>query len=319
MIPVYVLYVVFLQAIVRTHSKCPSSYNEVSPGLCVVRLRTAYSFCEACEMCAQYGAVRGHLAFILGRNANRVFPNQSETTFTWLGFNKFLTQPRQPAVEWRDVDPRTPDFTTNDWELKLANIEPTPNLPVVVINSVGAMYTCVSNCYGLAIAVYCEYGGVLPTGSLHQQYRSDFPVPLTELVSSETGGYGCSKEVKSNSIIDCARNLPVTQLILRPNILLAQASTEAIREHCKQIARSRGLFERSYGRANSLNTLSESKCENETCQSKCNHQANKLQAEKYPSIRLSVKFAFNDSLNNCTDEPQMSKPVQPLNGCSWLL
>ncbi|KAG5453238.1 hypothetical protein CSKR_113603 [Clonorchis sinensis] len=204
MIPVYVLYVVFLQAIVRTHSKCPSSYNEVSPGLCVVRLRTAYSFCEACEMCAQYGAVRGHLAFILGRNANRVFPNQSETAFTWLGFNKFLTQPRQPAVEWRDVDPRTPDFTTNGSEMKFATREASI-LPVVVINSVGTMYTCVSNCYGLAIAVYCEYGGVLPTGSLHQQYRSDFPVPLTELVSSETGGYGCSKEVKSNSIIDCAR------------------------------------------------------------------------------------------------------------------
>ncbi|KER33251.1 hypothetical protein T265_00935 [Opisthorchis viverrini] len=203
--PMILLYVAFLQAIMRAHSQCPSPYNEVSPGLCVVRLASANSFCAACEMCAKYGAARGQLAFVLGRNANRVFPNDSETGHTWLGFNKFLTEPTQRAVGWRDVDPRTPGFMTNGPEMQLAVAEPQANSTVVVTHGNGKMYDCPSDCYELGLAVYCEYGGVLPTGLLLQQYRSDFPVSLTEVISSQTHGYGCFAEANSTSIIDCGR------------------------------------------------------------------------------------------------------------------
>ncbi|TGZ70574.1 hypothetical protein CRM22_001849 [Opisthorchis felineus] len=203
--PMILLYVGFLLTILSTHSGCPSSYNQISPDLCVVRLTTANTFCRACEMCAQYGAARGHLAFLLGRNANRVFPVTAEPGYTWLGFTKFLTEPSLFTIGWRDVDPRTPGFTTTGSEMIWSGLELQDDQPVAVIYKDGVIYDCTVDCFGLPLTVYCEYGGVLPIGPLQQQYRSDFPLSLTDLIRPGSKVFGCFLEVNSSSIIDCAR------------------------------------------------------------------------------------------------------------------
>ncbi|KER17984.1 hypothetical protein T265_16376, partial [Opisthorchis viverrini] len=55
------------------------------------------------------------------------------------------------------------------------------------------------------LAVYCEFGGSLPTGVLHQQYRSDFPAPLDNFIQTDENLFGCYQEVTASSIMDCTR------------------------------------------------------------------------------------------------------------------
>ncbi|GAA54187.1 hypothetical protein CSKR_109386 [Clonorchis sinensis] len=178
----------------------------VSSNLCVVGVGTASSFCRASEMCARYGAKTKHLAFLIGKNAHQVTSTLSDGNNAWLGFNRFLTAPNWSISEWLDVDPRTPQFMTKDRTIIRRSSRTHREKPVVILNALdGSIQDFSATTSMLRLKVYCEYGGLLPTGSWHQQYREDSPMTLENFIQTNPDFYGCYKVVTASSMIDCAK------------------------------------------------------------------------------------------------------------------
>ncbi|KAG5453371.1 hypothetical protein CSKR_109387 [Clonorchis sinensis] len=162
-------------------------------------------------MCKRYGAARGHLAFLVGRNTRRVMPHLPTSTNLWLGFNWFLTTPNHSAVGWHDVDPRTPQYTTVGNEILWDPKDPLGTEPVVVSKCLTkTMFDCSVLCQLVPLTVYCEYGGQLPSENRQQLYRSDFPVQLKDnFILSSTKFLGCYREILTNSVTECAHRCTV--------------------------------------------------------------------------------------------------------------
>ncbi|OON14582.1 hypothetical protein X801_09625 [Opisthorchis viverrini] len=202
-----VLWIYFImETVLSICSGCPPTYEQISPDLCVINLGPASSFCEASAMCANYGAERGELAFLVGRNVRRLIPSLNPATNLWLGMNGFLILPNRTAVAWRDTDPRTPRFTTVGEEIVWFADEPGGAESVIVFQySSKAMHDCYPTCLwpGERFFAYCEYGGSLPTMDRPQEYRSDFPVPIDNFIQTDMQFFGCYREVDEPSIIAC--------------------------------------------------------------------------------------------------------------------
>ncbi|OON16919.1 PAN domain protein, partial [Opisthorchis viverrini] len=200
------LYVFLLQAVLSAHTRCPPNYSPTSSGPCIVELGTASSFCGACEMCTQYGAMRKHLAFLTGKNAHQFTSTLSDRNNAWLGFNRFLTTPNRSFYEWFDVDPRTTHPMIVDPTIIRRSTTAHKEKPVVIFNGIdGMMYDFSATTSRLRPNVYCEYGGLLPTGSWRQEYREDSPMILENFIQTNPDFYGCYKEITAVSIVECAK------------------------------------------------------------------------------------------------------------------
>ncbi|OON16918.1 hypothetical protein X801_07253 [Opisthorchis viverrini] len=162
-------------------------------------------------MCKRYGAARGHLTFLIGRNTRRVMPHLPNCTNLWLGFNWFLTTMNRSSVGWHDVDPRTPQYTTKGEEILWDLNDPSGTEPVVVSRCLTkTMFGCSVLCKLVPLSVYCEYGGQLPIENRQQLYRSDFPVQLKDnFILPSTKFLGCYQEIPTNSMIECAHKCTV--------------------------------------------------------------------------------------------------------------
>ncbi|KAG5453373.1 hypothetical protein CSKR_109389 [Clonorchis sinensis] len=133
-----------IKAALSTCSSCPPNYSPIRhTDLCVVNLGQTDSFCSAAQRCAEFGAARGHVAFLVGRNARQIMPHLPVSTNLWLGLNVFLTAPNPSTVGWRDVDPRTPQYTTVGSEIQWHSGEPGGGVPIVISDCRSkAMYDC---------------------------------------------------------------------------------------------------------------------------------------------------------------------------------
>ncbi|TGZ70678.1 hypothetical protein CRM22_003062 [Opisthorchis felineus] len=199
-------FALILQAVLSTCSDCPPKYFQIRPDLCVVNLGPTDSYCSAAEMCANFGAARGHLAFLVGRNARQIMPHLPGSTNLCLGLNVFLTSPNQSTVGWRDVDPRTPQYTTKKDEIFWQLGEPGGTDPIIIMEgTTRTMYSCLTTCKSMSLSAFCEYGNPLPTGRRQQHYRSDFPVRLDDFIQTDPSGFSCYQEVTAFSALDCAR------------------------------------------------------------------------------------------------------------------
>ncbi|GAA57570.1 hypothetical protein CLF_112907 [Clonorchis sinensis] len=201
---IFSLYALLQQAL-QAQSGCPSDYFIISPHLCVIDLGGAPTFCRASQMCATFGAARGHLAFLVGRNARQIMRQLPEKTNLWLGLNQFLTEVSPSTVGWRDVDPRTPEYKTVGGEIIWSNGEPDGGDPIIISKCKNAiMYDCSTTCDWVTLSVFCEYGGPLPTGILRQMYHSEFPMRLANFIETDPNWFGCYQDVDAFSALDCA-------------------------------------------------------------------------------------------------------------------
>ncbi|GAA52556.1 hypothetical protein CLF_108319 [Clonorchis sinensis] len=200
------LFVLVLQAVLSTHSSCPPKYSHIPPDMCVVSQGQKDSFCSASKVCAEFGAARGHLAFLVGRNARQIMRQLPANTNLWLGLNQFLKEESPSTVGWRDFDPRTPEYKTVGGEIIWGNGEPDGGDPIIISRFKNAtMYDCSTTCDWVTLSVFWEYGGPLPTGDLRQKYHSEFPMRLENFIEVDPNWFGCYQDVEASSALDCAR------------------------------------------------------------------------------------------------------------------
>ncbi|KAG5453372.1 hypothetical protein CSKR_109388 [Clonorchis sinensis] len=194
------------KAVLSTCSDCPSNYSHILPDLCIVNLEQTNSFCSAAEKCANFGATHGHLAFLVGRNARQISPFLNDCTNLWLGLNVLLKPANPSSIGWRDVDPRTPQYTTKRGEISWQLGKTRASNAIIIMEGITrTMYGCSTTCDSMPLSAICEYGAPLPTGRRQQHYRSDFPVRLDDFIQTDPNAFGCYQEVEAFSTLDCAR------------------------------------------------------------------------------------------------------------------
>ncbi|KER19573.1 hypothetical protein T265_11695 [Opisthorchis viverrini] len=190
-----------------TKGDCPPDYTQLSANLCTIQLNETNRFCEACTFCSNYGEQRNQLVFLHGRNVNLAKVNLQPNSRVWSEMHGLLGIPEsESVVEWRDFDPRTPEFTSGPDIFKWGATRPDGNEPHLIYHKEDdAIYDVLPGPVILKLEVHCEYGGELLKDNLNVRFRADFPERFHNIVQPHPKFRGCPLTLKAATKIECAR------------------------------------------------------------------------------------------------------------------
>ncbi|TGZ75330.1 hypothetical protein CRM22_000436 [Opisthorchis felineus] len=187
---------------------CPAGYMHTRFAFCVVQVGLATEFCEACELCSNYGKQRGQFVFLQGRSMLAIVSSLDMISVVWSGINALLGIPEsRSAFGWQDIEPKMPVFIAEPSEFKWGSGQPDENGPYLVYNkSDDAMYDVPQK--GLeppGVTVLCEFGGLLPRYRWTQRYDATYPKRFDNIIHPNPGLVGCPHETQALTKIDCVR------------------------------------------------------------------------------------------------------------------
>ncbi|KAG5442353.1 hypothetical protein CSKR_109283 [Clonorchis sinensis] len=201
---------IFLYMLILIHPHicftCPPTFRNLGESFCVVVLRRTLRFCSATEKCARYGERNKQVVYLIGRNIVRVPRLITDVRGMHTGINFLLEPPTNGNLVWRDLDPKSPEYTATEKEFNY-NIRPMGQGQRYVPRwfPVEKLIRDVSAYSSYSSRIICEYGGVLPDGHRKVQFRSNFPKPLSVLVHSDARFTGCEKKMSTRTKLECAR------------------------------------------------------------------------------------------------------------------
>ncbi|KAG5442517.1 hypothetical protein CSKR_114470 [Clonorchis sinensis] len=203
----YRTHIILVLLPILSRGRCPPEYTQLSADVCMIQLGAANEFCKACALCSNYGKQRNQVAFLQGRNVNLLKSVLQTGSAVWTGMHGLLGIPKSPSVAgWRDLDPRTPEFTSGPDLFKWAPNQPTGSEPHLVFHKHHeVMYDIYSPPLNFTREVYCEYGEAVPKTDFNVLYRADFPDKFNSIVQPQPDLDGCTLMVKARTKIDCAR------------------------------------------------------------------------------------------------------------------
>ncbi|KER19957.1 hypothetical protein T265_11389 [Opisthorchis viverrini] len=141
-----------------TRALCPPDYTRLSADVCTIQLNESRHFCDACNLCSNYGKQHNQLVFLHGRNVNLVKTILQPGSRAWNGMHGFLGIPEFKSVAgWRDLDPKTPEITSAPDLFKWAVNQPDGNQPNLAYHKkYDAMYDIHSGPANYVREVHCE-------------------------------------------------------------------------------------------------------------------------------------------------------------------
>ncbi|KAF5404714.1 hypothetical protein PHET_01707 [Paragonimus heterotremus] len=190
---------------------CPDDLDHVGSNVCVMNLGDTNMFCNAAERCAGVGELRGWKLFLIGHNAPLVENIHAFTLHpVWTGVNQLLIN-RQTATDgWGDTNPDTPEYKT-PLDFPWFNNQPSADNPYTYYNFRHKAFFGRSTSNTDDPSVYCEFGGLLPSGVTTTKFRTDFPEKISEFFPSNPEFTGCyvndrTRTTKIKCGFMCAQN-----------------------------------------------------------------------------------------------------------------
>ncbi|KER18690.1 hypothetical protein T265_12190 [Opisthorchis viverrini] len=197
---------IFLHASLSLSSNCPANFKLHIAQVCLVQRPGTKGFCNAVQSCADYGKQRNQLVFLIGRNAPLLAFIVQPLKPVYTGLNCLLETQVDKDTVWRDLDPRSPEYSIPSTSIIWSENHPRGNRPFLLWSPREiTMQDFAEEDYPQSLQVYCEYGGPIPCGDRQIRFRSDFPLTLPELVQANFHFVGCPYITTTHTKLDCAR------------------------------------------------------------------------------------------------------------------
>ncbi|KAG5442197.1 hypothetical protein CSKR_100221 [Clonorchis sinensis] len=187
-------------------SECPANFKLHIAQLCLVQRSRIKGFCNAAQTCADYGKQQNQLVFLIGRNAPLLAFVAHSLQPVYTGLNCLLETQVDNNTVWRDLDPNSPKYGISTTSIMWSENYPRGNRPFLLWSPREiTMQDFVEEERPHSFQVFCEYGGPIPCGDRQIRFRSDFPIPLSELVQPNFQFVGCPYIKITHTEVDCAR------------------------------------------------------------------------------------------------------------------